>query len=220
MKLGWKKNRAQRIASIVKAQRARGAEITELNNQRWGRPGEREKLSQRNREAWADPEQRRKMADGIRRHHQQPEVRRFYSDMRRAMWRDPEYRRRVTEIIQKSHRTAEYRALFGRLLRERWRDPEQRKKMLAACRRNLRGQPKRGVEEPSTSPAPLVMPEAAPPPAKPETPLSAARRAEMDAIAEFLAKKGALRLPSSREAIDLPGLTYDPKTRKYRREQK
>ncbi len=214
--LGWARNRGSRLASISAAQKRRSAEIVAQNHRRWARPGEREKLSQRNREAWTNPATREKLSAGIRKAQSTPEKRQFYSDMRRALWRDPAYRARVTEIIRTTHRTEEYRALFSALLRERWQDPVWREKWIAAMRRRAK---------PSSAPAAepraavVALPPPAPPPVQPERPKTAARLAEEDAIAAFLASKGVTKVPAVGDAAlrGLPDLEWDKSSRKWGR---
>lgn len=193
------------------------ARTVATNHRRWARPGEREKLSQRNREAWADPATRERLSQAIRARQSTPEMRRFYSEMRKAMWRDPIYRARVTEIVRASHRTDEYRALFSALLRERWKDPVWREKWSAATRRRYAKAPPTQHAE---APQPLAqLPPVAPPSPRPETPLSAARMAEEDAIAAFLAAKGVTKIPAVGDPaiFSLPPIRWDKKKRRETR---
>lgn len=212
--VSWSKGREKRIASISAAQKRRGAQIAEMNRLRWARPGERERLSQRNRDAWADPGTRARLSARIRARQSTPEMRQFYSEMRRTLWRDPAYRAKVTEIIRASHRTEEYRALFSALLRERWQDPVWREKWNAAMRRRYQ------KPEPA---APVVtkavLPPVPAPPPRPGPPKSDVRLAEEAAIAAFLERKGATKLPGVGDPRlrDLPCLAFDQKTKKWSR---
>lgn len=213
--LGWRNgNRERRCAALSAAQKARGAAISEQNRQRWARPGERERLSERNRTAWADPAMRAKLSAGIRANHSLPEMRRLYSEIRRLAWQDPEYRAKASAAIRRSKNTAEARGLFSALLRERWKDPVWREKWAAATRRRY-AKP----EPESRKPALAIIAPVPPPPPKPQAPLSAARQGEIDAIAAFLARHGATKLPGVGDPAlgELAPLQWDRTKRKFTR---
>lgn len=110
----------------------------EINNRRWARPGEREKLSARNRETWADPKTAAKRTAGIRKAHRTPEKRAFYSELRRKDFQDPAYRARHLEAVRQAKASPEHRASLSESMRKRWQDPKQRAVMLAAVRRNAK----------------------------------------------------------------------------------
>lgn len=186
--LSWETSGSRSVA-ISQAQKRRRAELIAQNHRRWARPGEREKLSERNRQMWRDPEMRTKLAAAISADHQAN--RKLYADIRRTLWRDPEYRRRAAAAIAASKGTPEARALFSALLRERWQDPVWREKWLAATRRRYRKLPVVPLQ-------PLVLPvETLPPIVAPAKPISDARMAELDAIAEFMRTKQVKKITTA-----------------------
>jgi hypothetical protein len=136
--LSWKNpaTKAARKAGIAADKRSPEAQkrLATFNQERWARPGERERLSDQNRREWSDPKARSGRVANIKKAHARPALRQFYSDLRKALWADPEVRARMTEGVRIAHSTPEARAKFSALLSARWRDPQFAAKMVDGIR--------------------------------------------------------------------------------------
>jgi hypothetical protein len=135
IKWSWKQpgTAERRYQAMVAARRTpeARARTVEINNKRWARAGEREKLSEQNRKRWADPYQNAKQAVAIQRVNATPEKRELQRQRIKARWDDPAGREKLVGGIRKSKSTPEARAKFSKLLKERWEDPVMRAKYTA-----------------------------------------------------------------------------------------
>lgn len=134
VKLAWRKNRDERLASLRAAGKSpkRVAALAETNRKRWADPAQHEKVSAENRRRWKDPETAAIMAAKIRLNHSKPEMRKFYSDMRKKAWQDPEYAAMVKAKSAASLREQSRRDKLRDLAKQRWADPVFRAKFTAA----------------------------------------------------------------------------------------
>lgn len=114
------------------------AKTAEINEKRWARSGERERMGEKSRRRWADPVMKANLARAIALVQRSPEMRKLYSDLRKQWWKDPLMREKMVVAMKACRATPEARAKFSELLKARWHDPVLRKKYLAAARANIK----------------------------------------------------------------------------------
>ena len=115
---------------------------SDVQKQRWAKPGQKEALSQRNAAQWADPEYRAAQTERLRANGKRlapiiaelwkdPEYRARVSATHKALW-TPEKRAAQSEISKKALGNEETKAKLSAAATKNWQDPEFRAKTLAA----------------------------------------------------------------------------------------
>lgn len=208
--LSWGTNREQRLSSI-RAERSSPesrARQTRINLEQWaGNDSRRAALSERNRREWADPARRAARIAVYTELMRQPERREFCSQLRTAMWRNPDYRARCIASMMPRFSDPRWLAKISEVRKRLWRDPVYRAKTVAGIRRAQQAIRNRHAENarrvwaarhtvlvPVRTFAPKRLP--LPPIYRSVTPVKGRDAAEMDAIARFLAERGATRCPT------------------------
>ncbi len=105
-----------------------------IAKERWAKPEERLKASQRLQEIWANRTLEKCDEIGEKISSTLQNISKARSNHMKSIWKDPEYRARHKSIMDKARLNPEYSKVLSKATKEMWSDPEEREFLLEAIK--------------------------------------------------------------------------------------